>query len=79
MAERLRGAATEPPREAPSAPAAPAEFEEEAAPGEPSLFDADVRPLRPRPGVYARGQHAREMAAQQAARLSGTARCALTL
>ena len=64
----------EPPPEAPSTTAAPAEFAEEAEAGEPSLFDADVRPFRPKPGVYARGMHAREMAAQQAARLSGTAR-----
>lgn len=64
----------EPPPEAPSAAAAPAEFAEEAEAGEPSLFDADVRPFRPKPGVYARGMHAREMAAQQAARLTGTAR-----
>ena len=65
----------EPPPEPLSAAAAPPEFAEEAEAGEPSLFDADVRPFRPKPGVYARGMHAREMAAQQAARLSGTARC----
>ena len=63
------------PPDAPSAAAPPSHFAVEAGPGEPSLFDADAKPVRPQPGVYARGAHAREAAAQQNARIAATARC----
>jgi hypothetical protein len=43
--------------------------------GASSLFDADVNPQWPaRPGVYARGAHAREVGQAQFARISGGAR-----
>jgi hypothetical protein len=53
-------------------PAVPEQPEEGAS----SLFDADLAPVWPaRPGVYARGAHAREAGAQQLARVTGGTRC----
>ncbi|GFR42025.1 hypothetical protein Agub_g2841, partial [Astrephomene gubernaculifera] len=52
----------------------PVEFESAPPPGTPSLFDADVKPYKPKPGVYLRGGHTQAMAAQQAAAMTGGSR-----
>ncbi|KAG2439980.1 hypothetical protein HXX76_004098 [Chlamydomonas incerta] len=52
----------------------PAEFESAVPPGTPSLFDAEVKPYKPKPGVYLRGAHTQAMAAQQAAAMTGGSR-----
>lgn len=40
----------------------------------PSLFDADLAPSRPPPGVYARGKHTEDVAKLQLSRLAGPPR-----
>ncbi|GMH38166.1 hypothetical protein BSKO_06050 [Bryopsis sp. KO-2023] len=42
--------------------------------GQPSLFDVDLKPFKPPPGVYARGQHTRDIAKQQLMRMAGHGR-----
>ncbi|KAG2495242.1 hypothetical protein HYH03_006515 [Edaphochlamys debaryana] len=52
----------------------PAEFESAVPPGTPSLFDAEVKTYKPKPGVYLRGAHTQAMATQQAANMTGGSR-----
>ncbi|GIL77195.1 hypothetical protein Vretimale_3151 [Volvox reticuliferus] len=52
----------------------PADFEPAPPPGIPSLFDVEVKPFKPKPGVYLRGAHTQAMAAQQAAAMTGGSR-----
>ncbi|EFJ48896.1 hypothetical protein VOLCADRAFT_104620 [Volvox carteri f. nagariensis] len=52
----------------------PADFEPAPPPGIPSLLDAEVKPFKPKPGVYLRGAHTQAMAAQQAAVMTGGSR-----
>ncbi|KXZ46822.1 hypothetical protein GPECTOR_40g556 [Gonium pectorale] len=52
----------------------PLDFDTAAPPGVPSLFDADVKPYKPKPGAYLRGAHTQSMAAQQAATMAGGSR-----
>ncbi|GLC37387.1 hypothetical protein PLESTB_001592800 [Pleodorina starrii] len=52
----------------------PADYESAPPPGMPSLFDAEVKPFKPKPGVYLRGAHTQAMAAQQAAAMTGGSR-----
>ncbi len=53
---------------------ATSEFADDAGAGVPSLFDADVAPSRPPPGVYARGKHTEDVAKLQLSRLAGPPR-----
>lgn len=56
-----------------------AAFPNVVAPEEPSLLGPDVQPVRPRPGVYARGLHAKDMAATMYNSLPGGQRAAKAL
>lgn len=47
----------------------PEVFDDRLPRGEPSLFNAEMKPFKPAPGVYARGQHTREIAKQQLVRV----------
>lgn len=52
----------------------PDTFEDNLRPGEQSLLDIDLKTFKPPPGVYARGQHTREVAKQQLVRMGGQGR-----
>ena len=57
----------------------PEEFPNRVPPGTPSLFDADLKPYKPPPGVYARSLHTKEVAKTQLTRMTGGPRVQKTV